>query len=471
MTVWRLRTRLTVWFAGSIMAILVPFLAGILALEWRSMRAALDHHLSEDLEVAAQMLVRFDSVVGWRSTMDTDPGYDAGPQRWVEVYNSGGEPLFLRGVPRSAAIRAAIAPPPPGSQGFRTLKTPAGAHVRTLTVERDFGDHRLWVRVARSEDGLRQDLSDLILLFSIGAPLGVLAAAFAGHLIAGRALAPLGRMAERARSISAEHLAERLPVENAEDELGRLATVFNDTFARLESSFERLKRFTADASHELRTPLTAIRSVGEVALREAHDEAAYREIIGSMLEEVERLSRVVETLLMLSRWESGGARPALETVDLQAITDDVVGQLAVLAEERDVTIDVRLAGPLVVVCDPVMARQAILNVVDNAIKFTRPRGRVTIWSRTPAEWQELIVDDEGAGIPPDQRERVLQRFYRIGEGRGRAEGGAGLGLAIVHWALTANRGRIAIDGNPAGGARIVLSLPRPDASRAAQNRS
>lgn len=466
-----LRTRLTLWFAASIMAILAPFLAGILALEWRSMRSALDHHLAEDLEVAAQMLVNFDTVMAWRTITDSDPGYDAGVQRWVEVYSRGGEPLFLRGVPRDPVIRAALPPPGAGSAGFRTVNTPAGAWVRTLSIERTIGRDRVWLRVARSEDALRQELRNLILLFSIGAPLAVLAAALAGHLISGRALAPLGRMAERARSISAEHLAERLPVENADDELGQLAAVFNDTFARLDSSFERLKRFTADASHELRTPLTAIRSVGEVALREPHDEATYRESIGSMLEEVGRLSRVVETLLMLSRWESGGTRPMEESVDLADIADHVVSQLGVLAEERDVTIDMRVKSPQVVLCDGIMAEQAIVNVVDNAIKFTRSGGRVTIWSRTQANERELIVDDEGPGIPPDQRQRVLQRFYRIGDPRGRAEGGAGLGLAIVHWAMTANGGHIAIDDNPAGGARIVLSLPRADHQRTPHLRS
>ncbi len=471
MTRLPLRTRLALWFAGSILLILEPLLAGILVLEWQSMHSLLDHHLREDLEVASEMLVRHGADVGWRSDADRDPGYDAGPQRWIEVYTRQGRPVFFRGVPAEPSIRAALASPASGPDGFLTLRTPAGAYVRTLAAQRAVGGTPVWIRVARSEDNLRSDLRRLILLFSIGAPLAVFAAALAGYVISGHALSPLTRMAERARSISAEHLSERLPVENARDELGQLATVFNDTFARLDASFGQLKRFTADASHELRTPLTAIRSVGEVGLREARDAAGYREIIGSMLEEVDRLARVVDTLLTLSRWESGRARVAAVTVDLARLAAEVVAQLSVVAEERDVGIELNLAQPALVSCDPVMVRQAVINVVDNAIKFTRKGGRITIGTKREASERQLIVDDEGPGIAREERDRVLERFYRVGTDRERRQGGAGLGLAIVHWALTANRGRIAIETSPAGGARIVLSLPALDASGPAGARS
>jgi heavy metal sensor kinase len=456
----RLRTRLTVWFAASILLILAPFLTGILVLQWRAMRAALDHHLEEDLEVASEMLVVHRVGIGWRTDAEHDLGYDDGPQRWVEVYAPNGPVLFLRGFPRREAIRSALAAPSSDSVGYRTVRTPAGAFVRTLTAGRRLASTPVWIRVARSEDTLRRDLRGLAWLFALAAPVAVMAAALVGYVIAGRALAPLARMADRARSIGADQLSERLPVENTRDEMGQLALVFNDTFARLEASFERLKQFTADASHELRTPLTAIRSVGEVGLREPRDARAYQEIIGSMLEETDHLARVVDTLLTLSRWESGRARPARQELDLHALARDVASQLSVLAEDRSVSIDARLDGPMIVSADPMMVRQAVTNVLDNAIKFTREGGRVRISSRTLAHDCHLLVDDEGPGIPMEERERVLQRFYRLDGGRDRGVGGAGLGLAIVHWAMTANGGRVGIDENDRGGARVVLALPR-----------
>ena len=459
MTALTLRTRLTIWFVASILLILAPFLIWILTLQWQATRAALDHHLAEDLEVVLEMLVARDGAIRWRTDAEHDLGYDAGERRWVEVYGLDGTVRYRRGLPDRAGLQAAITRPAAEPPGYRTLRTPAGAFVRTLVTDRTVGTEMVRVRVARAEDELRADLWRLGLVFGLAAPLAVLAAAVSGYFISGRALAPLGRMADRARAISADHLSDRLPVENTSDELGQLAGVFNDTFARIEQSFAQLRRFTADASHELRTPLTAIRSVGEVGLREAKDVADYQEIVGSMLEEVDRLSHVVETLLTLSRWESGRIPPRTDDVDLGELVRDVAAQLAVLAEDRDVTIDVAIGPSLRVTTDDVMARQAVCNVLDNAIKYTREGGRIRIGSASPAGEHQVILDDEGPGIPVDQRQRVLERFYRIEGGHSRRLGGAGLGLAIVQWAMTANGGRVAIGENDAGGARVVLAWP------------
>jgi len=454
-----LRTRLTRWCAASILLILAPFLIWILALQWRSMRAALDHHLEEDLEVALEMLVVRDGAIMWRTDAAHDLGYNAGERRWVEVYSADGTVRFRRGLPDRAGLRTAIPLPLAEPPGYRTLRTPAGAFVRTLIADRTLGPEVVRIRVARAEDELRADLWWLGIIFGLAAPLAVLAAAVSGYVISGKALAPLGRMADRARAISADQLSECLPVENTNDELGQLAAVFNDTFARLEQSFAQLRQFTADASHELRTPLTAIRSVGEVGLREAKDVTDYQEIVGSMLEEADRLSHVVETLLTLSRWESGRVLPRADEVDLGELVRDVAAQLAVLAEDRDIAIDVSISQPLKVTTDEIMARQAFCNVLDNAIKYTREGGRIRIASASPSGEHQVVVDDEGPGIPEDERRRVLERFYRIEGGHTRRLGGAGLGLAIVHWAMTANGGRVAIGDTEAGGARVVLAWP------------
>ncbi len=441
------------------LVILTPILLGVLAMERQSMRAALDHHLEEDLEVAAEMLTADGERVAWLTTSEQDLGYDAGSQRWVEVYDADRRPLFFRGLPVRSAIRTSLPTAADSGVGFRTVQTPAGAWVRVRTAERTVGTRPVWIRVARSEDPLRQQLLHLFLLFSVAAPLAALAAAGAGYMISGKALAPLATMAERARSISADHLSERLPNENENDELGQLARIFNQTFARLERSFEGLKQFTADASHELRTPLTAIRSVGEVGLREARGPEDYQDVIGSMLEEADRLARVVDTLLTLSRWESGRVKPRPESLDLRHLATQVAGHLAVLAEDRGIRIEVEAGPPAMVLSDPMMARQAVINVIDNAIKFTRPAGRVSIWCRAAGGRQALVVDDEGPGIPAGQRARVVERFYRIEDARQEETTGSGLGVAIVQWAMTSNDGELAIDVSEYGGARMTMWLP------------
>jgi len=459
-----LRVQLTLWFVGSLLAILAPVLVVLATLEWRNMRAALDHHLEEDLEVAAEMLLISEEGVAWRTGATSDLGYDAGPQRWVEVYGLDGRALYFRGLPSRPEIRASLHRPGDESSGYRTVRTPAGAYTRVLTSDRRLGGVPVWVRVARSEDDLRSELRTLILVFAVLGPLAVCGAAFAGYVISGRALAPLSRMAERARTISVDRLSERLPVDVASDELGQLATVFNDTFARLESSFERLKRFTADASHQLRTPLTAIKSVGEVGLREARTPRDYQETIGSMLEETDRLAALVDALLVLSRWEGGRVPRSPVALDLRDLAESVCGQLAVLAEERRIALDVGVAS-LTVSADAIMLRTALMNVVDNAIKFTPEGGHIRVSTRSDGTHHTLVVDDTGPGIPEAQRERVLERFFRHEPGGGAsAVPGAGLGLAIADWAVRANHGHVRVEGNEMGGARVAICLPRADAA-------
>src|SRR2546426_5414077 len=221
------------------------------------------------------------------------------------------------------------------------------------------GGRPVLVQVARSEGPIAQNLNQLIYILFLGLPGAVAISGLGGYLLARRALAPIERMSERARSINAERLNDRLPVDNPDDELGRLATVFNDTLTRLESSFDQMRRFTADASHELRTPLTAIRSVGEVGLRGRRDEAAYREIIGSMLEEVDRLALLVDRLLTFSRADTGQTKLSVDIVHLPELAEEVAEQLGVLAEEKNQSIQVRFDMVPRWIGDRVVLRQAL----------------------------------------------------------------------------------------------------------------
>jgi len=260
-------------------------------------------------------------------------------------------------------------------------------------------------------------------------------------------------MAETARKITAESLTERLPVENPRDEFGQLARVFNDTLSRLEEAFEHLRRFTADASHELRTPLTAIRSVGEVALQRSLSGPGYREVIGSMLEEVDRLTRLVESLLTLTRGESGRIQPALEMAKLNGLAVSVVEHLRILAEEKEQSLTIDATVEVSAKCDPAILRLGLINVLDNAIKYTLPRGTIRVVVRETSSGEPVIeVEDTGLGIPSVHQARIFERFYRVEQGRSRESGGTGLGLATARWAVEVNGGRIELESEEARGA-------------------
>jgi heavy metal sensor kinase len=390
---------------------------------------------------------------------------------WVQVWSDDGKQLLFinpeamrRPLPGTQQLAVA------GADGVLSFPT-ADAPLRVMSgrsyvcpcVEdpktglRSIGKRQVIVQVARSEEAMQQQLRDLLLILVLGMPVAVGAAGLGGYLLARRALAPIEQMTARARTITAERLGDRLPVANPENEMGRLATVFNETLGRLEGSFDQMRRFTTDVSHELRTPLTAIRSVGEVGLRGHRDETAYRGIIGSMLEEVDRLASLVDRLLTLSRAETHQARLSRDTVDLSALADDVVSHLSVLAEEKRQTLSIDRRASPVVSADRLVLRQALINLVDNAIKFTPASGHVRIRIDQTAEDAVVEVIDSGPGISHDARDRIFDRFYRANDANG---SGTGLGLSLAKGAVEALGGQLTLAATGTTGTAFRISIPR-----------
>jgi heavy metal sensor kinase len=318
------------------------------------------------------------------------------------------------------------------------------------------------VRIAVSEDielaydGWRK----LVLVVLVAFPFALALSVAGGWVLAGRALAPVAAMARTAREITAERLSARLPVDDPDDELGHLAQVFNDTLQRLDDAFARLRRFTADASHELRTPLTVIRSVGENALAQRPDAAQHADAIGSILEETDRLARLLDGLLLLTRAEAGEMPLRREQVDLLALAQHVAASLQVLAEEKQQSLVVEGAGPIGTVADGTTLRQAVFNLVANAIRYTPEHGRIVLRAaRLQDGGAVLEVQDDGPGIAAEHHARIFERFYRIDPGRARDSGGTGLGLAIAKWTVELNRGRLELASAPGHGSVFRICLP------------
>jgi heavy metal sensor kinase len=355
-----------------------------------------------------------------------------------------------------------ISTPPrtnPGEGGFYNLPFDGPREARVLQKPARISGRDVILRVFRDRSNLQETLRQVLWVLALGAPLALVLAAAGGYVMAGRTLRPIVEMTEQARQITSESLGSRLPNPNPHDELGRLATVVNETLQRLENSFNSLRRFTADASHELRTPLTALRSVGEVALREPSDDAALRETIGSMLEEAQRLHDLADTLLMLARVEGGRVPLRRERVDPAILAAEVCERLEVLASEKHQRIDLSTApGPLVE-ADPVLLRQALTNLVHNAIRHSPEATVIRVASFAEGPGAVLEVTDEGPGIAPEHREKVFDRFYRIDKARTRAEGGAGLGLAIAKLSVESFGGSIGLESAPGKGSSFHIRLP------------
>jgi signal transduction histidine kinase len=245
-----------------------------------------------------------------------------------------------------------------------------------------------------------------------------------------------------------------------DDELGHLSRVFNNLLARLEQSFEQLRRFTADASHELRTPLTAIRSVGEVALQKNGTREEYRDTIGSMLEEVNRLTALVESLLTISRADAGRIQLHPTIFPAMDLAREAAGLFEVLVEEKGQRILVEGDEGVDVRGDRVFLRQALVNIIHNAVKHSPVGGAISVGVRSEAAGSVLIeVVDSGPGIAPEHSDKIFDRFYRADESRSREAGGAGLGLSIAQWSVREHGGNIQLFTAPGTGCRFQIWLP------------
>jgi heavy metal sensor kinase len=462
MSLWRrprsVRVRLTLTYVGAMLVVLAVYAGVVYVSVQNNLSDELNRRLEEDFKWPKDMLYE---LPAGNAIGGEEAGGEGSP--WLQVFWTDAG----TGEKRAISTYTAKTNPIPGAEfwaehpdGQIKILSDTSPTYRVLTGEAKIGKIPVVIQVAVSEKPMQDYLRELLFYMLLGLPLAVAVAGLGGYTLARRALAPVDRMAERARSITAERLTDRLPVDNPNDELGRLASVFNETLTRLESSFDQMRRFTADASHELRTPLTAMRSVGEVGLRGKRDPAAYREIIGSMLEEVDRLSLLVDRLLTLSRADTGEALLASDAVDLGELAEEVTAQLDVLAEEKQQSLTVERNGVSRCIGDRLVLRQALLNLVDNAIKYSPVGGKITVRVAKSTTGTTLDVTDTGPGIPAELQPRVFDRFYRVDGARSRENGGGtGLGLSIARWAVEVNGGQLTLENGSGSGATFRITIP------------
>lgn len=448
-----IRARLALWYAAALAAIILIFAVAV----YFVLRADLTGQLrGQARRNVARIEVLLRDKPGELAELEELEEY--GSIRFYRVSREGAPDYRSAGWVQTGLDRAL--PVDNNGDGW-VWETPEDVHFFVYATALDLQGQTFLVATAEEADGMYRSLRSLLDILLIGVPCALALAAVGGYLLAGRLLAPMGRMATKARQITAERLSERLPVDNPDDELGRLATAFNYALGRLEDAFERLHQFTADASHELRTPLTSLRSVGEVALQESDGRppAFYRGVIGSMLEETDRLHRLIADLLTLTRSDTETLLSTRESVDLATLCRRVLDQLGVLAEEKGqrLTVD---ADPATVEGDPETLRLVLTNLLDNAIKYTPEGGRIAVRTGLDQEGRAFAeVQDEGPGIAAKHQTRVFERFYRVDEGRSREAGGSGLGLAIAERAARLNGGHLELDSTPGAGSTFRLVLP------------
>ena len=466
MSLWprTLRARLTLWYTA--------LLSGMLAVLGAASVMLLDRSLHEHIDASLESVAR--SIAETTQTprrigpsLDEVlesfffPGF---PRRSFRLLDPFGRPdprVAPRGRLEFPVSAEAARNAEQGRETYETIVLPdvSPSPVRLLTVPvYERGRLRNFIQVAMSLESAETARSRFLFILLGLAPLALGGAGMGGWFLARRALAPVDAMVDAARRIGAEDLSRRLEPHDTQDELGRLATVLNDMLARLERSFTAVRHFSADAAHELRTPLTILKGEIEVALRAPQTEDDYRQVLTSCLEEVERLSALVNDLLFLARSDSGNLTPSYAPVNLAEILEEVGPALVALAEQNGVQWTSSAPPEIRVHGNKPMLFRLIFNLGENAVKYTPAGGRVEIVLSQQSDTARLDVTDTGPGIAPEDQKQIFDRFFRTDPARSR--GGAGLGLALVRSIVLLHRGQISVESELSRGScfRVVLPL-------------
>lgn len=452
------------WYVSALALILVLFGVSVYVMLSRALHRRVDEGLRSTIEISITSLTH-DTQEGQSppSAAQSTAAELSHPQQAMMIFDDRGQLLATH----------------PGEEDLRIQlpdrTTIPEADVSLYTIANGSNNHRIAVRrvtippagtpyiilASQPLKPVEDELESLREILYFAAPAVLLLAGFGGWFLARQGLAPVTAMARSARQIGAGSLDQQLPIGNPRDELGQLATTFNDLLARLNAAFEEQRRFMADASHELRNPLSVISTAAGVTLKREHrTEEEYREALGIIAEQTRRLSRIVNDMFMLARADAGQYPLRKQTIYLNDLLEEVARAGAVLASDRKASVQLTNLPEAVFHGDEDLLRQMLLNLVDNAVKFTPSDGAVTLSLERREDEYLLSVIDSGPGIPPEARRHIFERFYRADRVRTRAEdGGAGLGLSIARWIAHAHDGDIELDDSSGTGTKFIVRLP------------
>ena len=449
-----LRTRLILWFTGTLTVILLIFCGTLIWLQPQVDTATLDDELSNDIVTVGGVLATEVAEVGPGAQAVADMLAELRlPQRGIGVFDHSGQLLGAQWNGLDSEGMGLT----PASTGAWTYPSAVG-DTRLRVGEIVVAGRPYRVAIAASLEEVIHEGVMLRRAVVVAVPLALLLAAFGGAIAATRALRPVRRMVDEAATITATD-PRRLTIVNPHDEMGTLAGAFNDLIDRLNVAIDQQRRFMADASHELRTPVSVVRTAADVTLsRDARSESEYRESFRIVGEQARRLSGLVEDMFLLARVAAGQRQIVATDFYFDEIVTECVRSSQVLADARQVTIVSDIATDVSYSGDEALARQLVANLLGNAVRHAAPGGRVWVSLAVAGPLLRLSVSDDGAGVRPEDRERIFERFVKLDPTRG-ADAGAGLGLSIARWVAEAHGGTLTLSDAIAGRTTFEARFP------------
>jgi heavy metal sensor kinase len=457
--------RLVAWYAG--------LLAGIFLLLCALLYLDLRHFLENDLresqfrrtrQIANTLLVHVRQTGEPYVASQTKDWYE--PEindRFIRITRADGTLVYVSGAPRDGSFDPDDVPalsPPPQKEFSHELKLPGGKTLLVAALNfKSSGNPDYLVEFGELLDPLETMLNHLFLQLVLGLPLAIGIIAGGGYLLVRRALTPVEQITRAAERITQHNLSERLPVAHTGDELERLSVSLNRMIGRLDDAFQNSKRFVADASHDLRTPLTILRGELENFTEDVRLDSELRDRAGSMLEEVLHLGKIVEQLFTLSRLDAGEAQTEWTRFDLAELAKTTTEQMHLLAEDKGISISCDASEPAPVKGNRVRLKQVVVNLLDNAIKYTRANGKIQLRVHAVNGHAVLEVTDNGIGIPPEALPHIFERFYRVDQARSADSESAGLGLSIIKSICTAHGAEVEAQSAVGSGSCFRVRLP------------
>lgn len=383
--------------------------------------------------------------------------------RFIRVTQPDGTVIYQSNNPRDASFSIDQIPPvaAPPLRGYppRMLDLNGFPLVLQGTLFTDSEGHTFLIETGAPYNLILGELKSIFFAFALGIPVFLAVAIVGGHILVRSSLRPITAISDQAERISSTNISERLPVVNTGDEVERLSHSLNRMVDRLDDAIQHVSRFSADVSHELRTPLTILRGEMEELIGQANHRRETLETIGNAMEEIDRLSRIVDQLLTISRLDAGQAGVERNLLNLGQLAMATAEQMVLLADEKFVSIRYSINPQVIVAGDPLRLKQVLVNLLDNAIKYTPEGGHIELAVGIEGNRARLSVLDDGIGIPEEALPHIFERFYRADKARTRATGGTGLGLSIIKSIVAAHDGTVTIQSAVGGGTEVLVELP------------